>query len=71
MSNKLCKTCKWWINVDENKQDGECELVGRNGSGTHGEWHPMRLAMTYGTGSSSDSGLWTTADFGCVQHELP
>ena len=47
---------------------GECELVGRNG-GKDGYWHDPRLATTYGTGSSSDSGLYTKAQFGCVQHE--
>jgi hypothetical protein len=57
---------------------GECELLGKNGQGNpraaphsdrYGEWHETRLAETYGTGASSDSGLSTHFAFGCVQHE--
>ncbi len=59
---------------------GECELLGRNGEGNprtapntpgsyYGAWHEPRLAETYGTGGSSDAGLRTKPEFGCVQHE--
>ncbi|MGI8542385.1 MAG: hypothetical protein ACR2MD_02775 [Aridibacter sp.] len=60
------------------KNHGECELLGRNGMhgnprapgpSKHWDWHEERLAATYGTGGSSDSGLITHSDFGCVQHE--
>ncbi len=70
----LCKVCKWWRPDKKPPYGevgwGECELVGRNGGNRDGDWHTRRLAMTYGTGTTSDSGLRTHETFGCVQAEL-
>ena len=61
-SHGVCEDCRWWINNEE------CELRGRNGVGGCGDWHDVKTG-TYGTGSSSDSGLITEPDFYCRDFE--